>query len=71
MQTQTDELRASRKKLSKQIGGLMRDKKLDEVAAVKEEVTTIGNRLDLLEDERKDFKNKRMILLLAFPKPFR
>ena len=31
LQTQTDELRSSRKKLSKQIGGLMREK-LDEVA---------------------------------------
>ena len=28
LQTQTDELRSSRKKLSKQIGGLMREKKL-------------------------------------------
>ena len=67
LQTQTDELRSSRKKLSKKIGGLMRDKKLDEVAAVKEEVTTIGNRLDLLEDERKDLQKQEDDLLLAFP----
>ena len=67
LQTQTDELRSSRKKLSKQIGGLMREKKLDEVAAVKAEVTTIGNRLDLLEDERKDLQKQEDDLLHAFP----
>ena len=62
LQTQTDELRSSRKN-NKQIGGLMREK-LDEVAAVKAEVTTIGNRLDLLEDERKDSTKK---ICSAFP----
>ena len=67
LQTKTDELRASRKKLSKQIGGLMREKKLDEVAAVKTEVTSIGNRLDLLEDERKDLQKQEDDLLHAFP----
>ena len=45
----------------------MREKKLDEVAAVKAEVTTIGNRLDLLEDERKDLQKQEDDLLHAFP----
>ena len=66
LQTQTDELRSSRKNSAK-IGGLMREKKLDEVAAVKAEVTTIGNRLDLLEDERKDLQKQEDDLLHAFP----
>ena len=67
LQTKTDELRSSRKKLSKQIGGLMREKRMDEVDAIKAEVTTIGNRLDLLEDERKDLQKQEDDLLHAFP----
>ncbi len=67
LQTQTDGLRGERKKLSKQIGGLMREKKLDEVEQVKHDVTKIGNRLDLLEDERKVLQDQENELLLAFP----
>ncbi len=67
LQTQTDGLRGERKKLSKQIGSLMREKKMDEVEQVKHDVTKIGNRLDLLEDERKLLQAQEDDLLLAFP----
>lgn len=67
LQTQTDSLRGDRKRLSKQIGGLMREKKFEEAEQVKQDVTKIGNRLDLLEDERKVLQGQEDGLLLIFP----
>lgn len=67
LQTQTDSLRGDRKRLSKQIGGLMREKNFKEAEEVKQDVTKIGNRLDLLEDERKVLQGQEDGLLLIFP----
>ena len=67
LQTQTDSLRGDRKRLSKQIGGLMRDKKFEDAEKIKQDVTKIGNRLDLLEEERKVLQGQEDGLLLIFP----
>jgi len=67
LQTQTDSLRGDRKRLSKQIGGLMREKKFEEAEQVKQDVGKIGNRLDLLEEERKVLQGQEDGLLLIFP----
>ena len=67
LQTQTDSLRGDRKRLSKQIGGLMREKNFKKAEEVKQDVTKIGNRLDLLEDERKVLQGQEDGLLLIFP----
>ena len=67
LQTQTDSLRGDRKRLSKQIGGLMREKKFEDAEEIKQDVTKIGNRLDLLEEERKVLQGQEDGLLLIFP----
>jgi seryl-tRNA synthetase len=45
----------------------MREKKFEEAEQVKQDVTKIGNRLDLLEDERKVLQGQEDGLLLIFP----
>ena len=67
LQTKTDILRSERKKISKQIGLLMREKKFEEAETVKHDVSKIGDRLDLMEDERKTLQTQEDELLLAFP----
>ena len=46
LQTEGDTLRASRNTLSKQIGQLMKEKKLDEANAVKAQVNANAKRLE-------------------------
>ena len=67
LQTKTDTLRAERKKISKEIGGLYREGKQDEAEERKNYVTQIGHRLDLLESERKELQEQEDEFLLAFP----
>ncbi|MQN02320.1 MAG: serine--tRNA ligase [Lachnospiraceae bacterium] len=57
-QGEADELRASRNKLSKQIGVLMKEGKRDEAARVKEQVTANAARLADLEQKEKEYSKK-------------
>ena len=55
---EADELRASRNKLSKQIGALMAQGKKDEAEAVKAQVTENAARLADLEEKEKEYSQK-------------
>ena len=61
-----DDLRAKRNKLSSQIGALMREKKLDEVDAIKAEVKAGADRILEIEAEQgkisEEIKNRMMII---------
>ena len=65
-QTEGDNLKALKKKLSKDIGLLMRDKKIDEANKIKEEVANISDRIALIDKElpimQEEIKNKMMII---------
>ena len=65
-QTEGDNLKALKNKLSKDIGLLMRDKKIDEANKIKEEVANISDRITLIDKElpimQEEIKNKMMII---------
>ncbi len=65
-QTEGDNLKALKNKLSKDIGLLMRDKKIDEANKIKEEVASISDRIALIDKElpimQEEIKNKMMII---------
>lgn len=64
--TEADELRSKVNSLSKEIGSLMRDKKINEASALKEEVTRIKNTIPQLEKEEEKLEEeikKRMMLI--------
>ena len=61
-----DNLRSQRNDLSKQIGLLMKDKKVEDANKVKDEVVTINNKLVSLEEKEeklnKEIKEKMMVI---------
>lgn len=63
-QTEGDNLKALKNKLSKDIGLLMRDKKIDEANKIKEEVANISDRIALIDKElpimQEEIRNKMM-----------
>ena len=59
LQTETDTLRGDRKRKSKAIGQMMKSGQKDEAEACKAEVRGIGDRLELLEHERKKEKRSK------------
>lgn len=65
-QTEGDNLKALKNKLSKDIGLLMRDKKIDEANKIKEEVANISDRIALIDKElpimQEEIRNKMMII---------
>lgn len=65
-QTEGDNLKALKNKLSKDIGLLMRDKKIDEANKIKEEVANISDKIALIDKElpimQEEIKNKMMII---------
>ena len=65
--TETDDLRAKRNALSKQIGPLMREGKLDEAEPLKAEVKAGGDRLTELEASLKSMEEEQNHLLLTIP----
>ena len=67
LQQETDLLRSERKKKSKAIGALMKSGKRDEAEGAKAEVRGIGDRLDILETERKNLEAQEEELLLSLP----
>jgi seryl-tRNA synthetase len=65
--TETDELRAKRNSLSKQIGPLMQQGKRDEAEPLKAEVKAFGARLSELEEQLKTLEAEQNGLLLVIP----
>ena len=65
-QTEGDNLKALKNKLSKDIGLLMRDKKIDEANKIKEEVANISDKIALIDKElpimQEEIRNKIMII---------
>ena len=65
--TETDELRAKRNSLSKQIGPLMQQGMRDEAEPLKAEVKAFGARLGELEERLKTLEAEQSSLLLTIP----
>jgi len=65
--TETDDLRAKRNSLSKQIGPLMREGKLEEAEPLKAQVKAGGERLAELEATLKTMEEEQTQLLLTIP----
>ena len=65
-QTKKDGLKASKNKLSSQIGLLMRDKKLEEAAEIKEQIKKMDAEINALEEEQNNLSSeirKRMLVI--------
>ncbi len=67
LQQNTDLLRSERKKKSKVIGALMKEGKRDEAEGAKSEVRHLGDRLDVLDSERKNLEEQEYQYLLSLP----
>ena len=66
IKTEADELRSKINTLSKEIGNLMREKRVDEAGKVKEEVLEIKNKIPELEEEEQNLEaeiKKRMMVI--------
>ena len=66
IKTEADELRSKINTLSKEIGNLMREKRVDEAGKVKEKVTEIKNKIPELEEEEQNLEaeiKKRMMVI--------
>ena len=66
LKTDLEEKKAKVNNLSKEIGTLMRDKKVDEANKIKEEVSTIKDEIPVLEEKQKNLEteiNKRMMII--------
>ena len=66
-QQEADELRASRNKISKEIGALMAQGKKEEAAAKKEEVAAGAMRLVELEEKEKELEEKITKIMMVIP----
>ena len=62
-----DNLRSEKNKLSSSIGSLMREKKIDEANKVKEQVTSIQNEIDELEDKEIELEKKIKDIMMVIP----
>ena len=67
VKAQTDELRANRNKISKQIGALMAQGKKEEGMALKEEVTRQAEQLAELEKKEEDLSAKVTEIMMVIP----
>ena len=65
--TEADTLRANRNKLSKQIGALMGQKKLEEAEAVKAQVAADAQRLAELETQEGEYEEKIKKIMMVIP----
>ncbi|MBQ9013981.1 MAG: serine--tRNA ligase [Bacilli bacterium] len=66
IKTEADELRSKINTLSKEIGNLMREKRVDEAGKIKEEVSEIKNKIPELEEEEQNLEaeiKKRMMVI--------
>ncbi len=66
-QQEADNLRASRKKISKEIGALMAQGKKEEAEAKKEEVNKNAARLEELSIQEKEFQEKVKEIMMVIP----
>jgi len=66
-QQEADNLRASRKKISKEIGALMAQGKKEEAELKKEEVNKNAARLEELSDKEKELQEKVREIMLVIP----
>lgn len=66
-QQEADTLRGSRKTLSKQIGGLMREGKKEEAEAIKAQVNANAERLGALEELEREVGEKQTAILMKIP----
>lgn len=67
LQTEGDELRASRNALSKQIGALMREKKTQEAQEIKEKVNANAARLQEVEKEAAEVTERLKTVMMQIP----
>ena len=67
LQTEGDSLRAARNTLSKQIGGLMKEKKLAEAEAVKAQVAQNAVRLAEIDKEQAEIEARFKVCMLSIP----
>ena len=67
LQTEGDGLRASRNALSKQIGGLMREKKIAEAEEVKKKVAAESARLAEIEKEQPEVEARLKTCMMSIP----
>ncbi|NLC42342.1 MAG: serine--tRNA ligase [Erysipelothrix sp.] len=67
LKTRADDLRGQRNRLSKQIGQLMGQKKLDEASQVKQEVQEIATELNELEERENPLYQEIQGLLMTIP----
>ena len=66
IQTKADELKASKNKLSSEIGLLMRDKKIEEANKIKEDIKKMGEEITSLEEQQNNLNaeiKKRMLVI--------
>ncbi len=66
-QQEADDLRASRNKISKEIGGLMAQGKKEEAEAKKAEVAAGAKRLEQLEEQEKELQEKITKIMMTIP----
>ena len=66
-QQEADDLRASRNKISKEIGGLMKDGKKEEAEAKKTEVAAGAKRLAELEEKETELQEKITKIMMLIP----
>lgn len=64
---EVEALRAEKNKASKQIGGMMAQKKLDEAEALKKKVAESAGRIDELSVEEKDVEEKIRKIMMTIP----
>lgn len=67
LQTEGDELRASRNSLSKQIGFLMREKKIKEAEEAKARVNADAKRLEEVEKEAEEVSAQLKVVMMRIP----
>ena len=67
LKSEGDTLRAKRNTLSTTIGGLMREKKIDEANAIKSEVSKINDRIKEIETNEEDITEKIRKIMLTIP----
>ena len=67
LQTEGDNLRASRNSLSKEIGLLMREKKVKEAEEVKAKVNANAKRLEEVEKETEEVSDKLLSVMMRIP----
>ncbi len=67
LQQAADDLRGQRKRISKEIGGLMKQGKKEEANLVKQKVADIAKELSVMEEKEDELRNKVRKKMMAIP----